>query len=1181
MGPALLLLVMKTGRLPGAIFVTGKTRRSTTRHVVRAGFMQMRHSHSRRAGTPALALVVCCGAILVNVSAGGAAARASKPMQMIVIFRDQNSSLAPRSAARNVAVRTEQAPIVKSLLESGATDISTLRLINALVATMSPVEARSLAANPAVAQVLANTVIPGPVPNARPVSAHLRAKVTHNPTSKVPVYATCGTAHNPQLNPEALTNINATPTQLGNNDGSGVTVAILADGLDTGNPDFQRNAAYGIPGEPIIKAYDFSSDGANAPTPGAEAFGDASSIAAQGNTVYDLSQYVSPAHPLPTGCDIKIVGVAPGANVESLKVFATNNDTTVSSFLQAINFAVESGAKVINESFSSTSFPDTALDVTRDVNDAAVAAGVTVVASTGDAGSTSTIGSPASDPNVISVGASTTFRTYTQLTYGGINDPNASGAYVDNNISSLSSGGFTQAGNTVDLVAPGDLNWALCSANTLYADCNNENDAGSPIELFGGTSEAAPLTAGAAADVIQAYASTHNGNDPAPALVKQILMSTTTDIGAPATEQGAGLLNVLAAVKEAKSIRGGLGADNAQVFGGGLLLNPGQINVTQDPGDTSRQSVSLTNTGIDAVTVNLSTRTLASTPITSQTGHFCLQLATPGPGCPANTGSFPSWNGVNQIYQDEHFTVPTTNGLSRLEFAAGHSFAGQASLFNFAIVEPNGTYAAYSLPQGYGDYGEVEVTNPPAGKWTAVFFTEGDGLGASGTIRWSADTFINVGGGPIVPSSLTIGPGQTGVAELSLTSSNASGDSSQSVVVSSPYGTTTLPVTVRTTVAVNLHGGTFSGVLTGGNGRVGSQAAANTYAFNVPSGQSDLDVSVALANDSGDYFIAELVDPNGQTVSYSTNFRDNGRGVSTSSLAADLYAVNPMSGPWSLIVEWLNPVSGLEISEPFSGTIQFNQVNVTSTLPNGNASIETGTTQTYHVNVTNSGNAPEAFFVDPRLNKNETIGLMDQNFPPTAAFITLPLPAGLLFPYYAVPSQTTQLQASITGSAPVTFDLQYFSGDPDVTPGATDGLSSSGSIHGDSADLTLTEPDVSSGFWLLNPAEIGPYPAAGAPAVKASAILNAVTQAFDLSMTSSTGDFWSSANGLSSGVAPTYLAPGASTIITVTAAPTGPPGSRVSGTLYVDDYSMGTEFFDGPVESDELAAIPYSYTVSH
>jgi hypothetical protein len=172
------------------------------------------------------------------------------------------------------------------------------------------------------------------------------------------------------------------------------------------------------------------------------------------------------------------------------------------------------------------------------------------------------------------------------------------------------------------------------------------------------------------------------------------------------------------------------------------------------------------------------------------------------------------------------------------------------------------------------------VANPPAGRWTAVFFTEAGLItsvtpnvpaGTSGKIQWSASTFTYGPGGNVVPSSLSIAPGQTGFARLSLTSSNVSGDSSQSVVVSSPYGTNTVPVTVRTTVPLNSLGGTFNGVLTGGNGRDGAQAQTNSYVFNVPGGENDLDVGVALASDPNDAFIAELVDPNGQTVGYSSN----------------------------------------------------------------------------------------------------------------------------------------------------------------------------------------------------------------------------------------------------------------------------------------------------------------------
>ena len=193
----------------------------------------------------------------------------------------------------------------------------------------------------------------------------------------------------------------------------------------------------------------------------------------------------------------------------------------------------------------------------RTADDAAVAAGVTVVVSAGDAGPTSTIESPASDPGVISVGATTTFQSYAQSDEGGFYNPAVgNGTWDDNNLSSLSSGGYTQSGSTIDLVAPGDANWALCSTDaTQYTDCADSlrgKDIG--VESFGGTSEASPLTAAAAADVIEAYSQAHHGTDPSPALVKEILCSTATDIGAPAAEQGAGLLNVAGAVALARSL---------------------------------------------------------------------------------------------------------------------------------------------------------------------------------------------------------------------------------------------------------------------------------------------------------------------------------------------------------------------------------------------------------------------------------------------------------------------------------------------------------------------------------------------------------------------------------------------------------------------------------------------------
>ena len=105
-------------------------------------------------------------------------------------------------------------------------------------------------------------------------------------------------------------------------------------------------------------------------------------------------------------------------------------------------------------------------------DDAAVAAGVTVTVSTGDAGTAHTIGSPATDPNVISAGAINSYRIFVQTVSGGIQL--GSGGYVDNNISSFSSAGPGQSGQqTVDVCGArrfwlGALQHERCCVPGLY-----------------------------------------------------------------------------------------------------------------------------------------------------------------------------------------------------------------------------------------------------------------------------------------------------------------------------------------------------------------------------------------------------------------------------------------------------------------------------------------------------------------------------------------------------------------------------------------------------------------------------------------------------------------------------------------------------------------------------------------
>jgi hypothetical protein len=157
----------------------------------------------------------------------------------------------------------------------------------------------------------------------------------------------------------------------------------------------------------------------------------------------------------------------------------------------------------------------------------------------------------------------------------------------------------------------------------------------------------------------------------------------------------------------------------------------------------------------------------------------------------------------------------------------------------------------------------------------------------------------------------------------------------------------------------------------------------------------------------------------------------------------------------------------------------------------------------------------------------------------------------------------------------VTFDMEYFPGDPDLGP-AVASPGATGSFGPGSASLTYGQsPEVSPGLWLVNPDEIGPYPPSGIPVDAASASLSAVTETFDPALTSSTGNLWDNSLGRF-----LYLMPGQNGTIEVDISPTGAPGTVVSGTLYVDDFSLGQFAGLGLPDGDELAAIPYQYTTS-
>ena len=549
--------------------------------------------------------------------------------------------------------------------------------------------------------------------------------------------------------------------------GAGVKVAWIADGVDPNNINFIRADGKSVFDPATGGDYeDFSGDGPGQPTVGDEAFLDSNTIAGQGLQVYNLNGFSAQSDP--TACNVRIEGVAPGASLVGLDVFGYSGEyTTESNFLEAINYAVETDhVNVINESFGSNLFPDiTALDVTKQFDDAAVAAGVVVTVSTGDAGSTNTIGSPATDPNLISVGATTQFQFYAQTNYAAARYFATSG-WLSDQISSLSSGGYAEDGGTVDLVAPGDISVASCDASPTYAGCTNFQGQSSDDEESGGTSESSPFVAGAAALVIQAYRQTHGGATPSPALVKQILVSTATDLGAPATEQGAGLLNSYKAVQLAESIQTWQGSPRPT--GSSLLTSPTQLNGIGEPGTTHSWNVTAHEYGCRAADrqperpdIRLR-RERADRKRHAQRRHQPAVRQLSGSGEQLRGDPLPRAGGAEPARR-----LDRVAGQSDL--LPGRRLRGRIELPGATDPDrPARAVGGALAATGPGQLRQRRCVSPASGTWTGVIFGDvaADG-GTNGTVPWRVATEQYVPFGSVSPSSVTLGarPEQDGVGQ--------------------------------------------------------------------------------------------------------------------------------------------------------------------------------------------------------------------------------------------------------------------------------------------------------------------------------------------------------------------------------------------------------------------------------
>jgi len=1088
---------------------------------------------------------------------------------VIVILKDQLPNVPSVRGARSsraAALGLAQSPILAELQKSGAAKIHSFGLINAVSARISQAEAEHLAAHPLVQKVVTDRVI-----RLRP-PAHLAALAGTGGAAKGSASSAptdgglCNT-----LEPEALQLINAafadaaTPQAQTVVDGNGipvtgvgVKVAFIADGLDPTIAGFVRPDGTSA----FIDYQDFSGDPAGTPTGGGEAFGDASSIGAQDTPygtplLFDISQFVAPADPLPSPCDIRVRGVAPGASLVGLKAFSAINVTTNSAIVQAIDYAVNhDDVDVINESFGSNPFPDDADDPLSLANHAAVEAGVTVVVSTGDGGSAGTLGAPATDPYVIAAGASTQFRLYQQTGAGG--EQLAKG-YLSNNISSLSSGGFSLGARTVDVVAPGDLGWALCSTDQkMYPDCGSNNitvaaypdGEPTPVYVFGGTSEAAPLTSGTAALVIQAYRSTHHGTSPSPGTVKRIILSTATDLGAPASEQGNGLINALAAVQSALSLVDENGVPKPK--GAGIFAAPTSGSISALPHTAETLSFTITNTGT------------ASQHLTPALQALGPPIAGAKVTVPLASGdkTFLDEYGVKRSYVEKSFTVPA--GAQHLDAAI--AFTGSSSDVRISLLDPAGRLAAYSLPQGFGNgYGHVDVVAPAPGTWTAVIWTVAGNppYTYSGPVQftWAAEKFVNVGS--VSPANFQLAPGASRTITVSLNLPAEPGDSALAVRFGGA-GTAQpeIPITLRTLIPLSSTGGVFTGTLTGGNGRA-YVGPTSTYEFVVPTGVNDLGLTLEIA-DNGYLLEGLLVDPNGMELAVDGNLDPAGN----PQYGLQEFLAKPQAGTWKFILVQNFTSSGNQTSLPFTARIGLNTARVAApALPNDKSVILSAKAGpvTIPIILVNTGAVTEAFFADARLTTTVSTALAPSA---CSSVTTLPGACGLFY----LPTEVSEAQFVSQSKAPINMDAFNAAGYGVGGTGSPDIYATKSGAG--SVTAAISEPEVPWGPWIAQPALIGPYGSAGALTAPVNNGALVLMKPFDPAVSADTGDIWADLVLGTNTYNPLVLGSGDPGVIHVTITPNPHDvGKTVTGYIYIDTFN------DTLFTGDEVVRIPYTYTI--